>query len=63
LLDRAVDADGWQRDIHQQSGFDPPGNVTSGSQLTAPKQYPFSHTYNLAGALSKMLPSSGRKLI
>lgn len=42
--------------------FDPLGNVTAGSQLTASKMYPFSYTYNLAGALtSEMLPS-GRKL-
>jgi YD repeat-containing protein len=43
--------------------FDPLGNVTAGSQLTASKQYPFLYTYNLAGALtSEMLPS-GRKLV
>jgi RHS repeat-associated protein len=42
--------------------FDPLGNVTASSQLTASKLYPFSYTYNLAGALtSEMLPS-GRVL-
>lgn len=44
------------------TSFDPFGRVTSSSQVTGEKTYPFSYSYNLAGSLTSETYPSGRSV-